>query len=58
MIVNWIKARWAEVSTKVGLVLTAVSAIAPQYAAFDVRFAYAGAAAGLLLAVWREKRGA
>lgn len=51
----WIKARWGEASTKLGLVLTAVSAVAPTYASVDVRFAYAGAVAGILLAIWKEK---
>lgn len=55
MIYAWIKARRSEVSTKIGLVLTAVAAIAPTYAGVDVRFAYAGALAGVLLAVWKEK---
>lgn len=51
----WIKARWCEASTKIGLILTAVSAVAPTYASVDVRFAYAGAVAGILLAIWKEK---
>lgn len=55
MVFAWVKARWAEVSTKIGLVLTAVSATAPAYASVDVRFAYAGAAAGILLAIWKER---
>lgn len=46
---------WAQLSTKFGLVLTAVSAIAPQFAKFDVRFAWAGAAAGFLLILYRGK---
>lgn len=46
---------WAQVSTKLGLVLTAVSTIAPQFAQFDVRFAYAGAASGVLLILYRGK---
>jgi len=46
---------WAMLSTKFGLVLTAVSSIAPMYAQFDTRFAYAGAAAGVLLVIYRGK---
>lgn len=46
---------WAQLSTKFGLVLTAISTVAPQFAQFDVRFAYAGAAAGVLLMIYRGK---
>jgi len=46
---------WAQLSTKFGLVLTAVSSIAPMYAQFDQRIAYAGAAAGVLLIIYRGK---
>lgn len=51
--IEFLKREWAQISTKFGLVLTAVSAVAPQFAAFDVRFAYAGAAAGFLLILYR-----
>lgn len=46
---------WSQISTKIGVVLTAVSTVAPQYAQFDVRWAHAGAIAGVLLILWREK---
>lgn len=55
MITQWLKARWAEASTKIGLVLTVISAVAPTYANVDARFGYAGALAGILLAIWKEK---
>lgn len=48
---------WTMISTKLGTVLLAVSTIAPQFAQFDVRFAYAGAASGFLLIMFREKNG-
>lgn len=51
----WIKARLKELTTKIGIVLTAISTIAPQYAAFDTRFAYAGAVAGFILMVVKER---
>jgi hypothetical protein len=44
---------WRMLSTKFGTILLAVSTVAPQFAQFDVRFAYAGAAAGFLLILWR-----
>jgi len=55
MIVAFLKREWAQLSTKFGLVLTAVSAIAPSYAQFDVRIAHAGAVAGVLLILWRGR---
>lgn len=58
MIGRWLKKEWAQVTTKLGTLLVAVSTIAPQFAAFDVRFAYAGAAAGVLLMLFRERTGA
>lgn len=58
MILDWLKKEWRQVSTKAGTLLVAVSSVAPQFAQFDVRFAYAGAAAGVLLMLVREKAGA
>ncbi|NOW44121.1 hypothetical protein FHW96_000248 [Novosphingobium sp. SG751A] len=56
---NWIKRKWAEVSTKAGTVIIAVAGylaeVAPQYAGFDRRIAYAGIAAGAVLVAIREK---
>lgn len=46
---------WTQVSTKIGLVLGAVSADASQYASFDHRIAYAGLIAAALLVLYREK---
>lgn len=53
---DWLKARWREVSTKFGVVLTTVAAVAPQFAQFDPRIAYVGAAAGVLMMICKEKR--
>lgn len=44
---------WAMLSTKWGTLLLAISTVAPQFAKFDVRFAYAGAVAGFLLILYR-----
>lgn len=55
---GWLKGKWAELSTKFGLLLTAVSTVAPQFAQFDRRFAYAGAIAGVLLVLFKEKNDA
>lgn len=52
---NFLRREWSQVSTKIGLVLTAVSSIAPVYAQFDQRIAYAGAIAGVALVLFREK---
>lgn len=46
---------WQQLSTKFGAVLVAVSSTAPLYAQFDQRIAYAGAAAGILLVLYRGK---
>ena len=53
--IDWLKARAREVSTKAGVVIAAVAAVAPNYAQFDPRIAWAGAVAGVLLMVFREK---
>lgn len=53
---DYIKARLHEISTKVGVVLGAISTIAAQYQAVDVKFAYIGAAAGLLLMLYKESK--
>lgn len=55
---KWLAERAKEVSTYVGAALTAASVIGPQFAAFDVRFAYVGAAAGFILIVYKETRNA
>ena len=52
--IAYLKARWAELTTKAGLVLAAVAAIAPQFAQFDVKFAYAGAFAGVVMMIVKE----
>lgn len=44
---------WAQVSTKFGLILTAISTTAPQFAQFDPRLAIIGAAAGVALILYR-----
>lgn len=50
---TFLRNEWAQASTKLGLLLTFLSTAAPQLAQIDVRFAYAGAAAGALLMLWR-----
>lgn len=54
-ITAWIKARWAEVSTKLGLLVAAASTVLPNFAQYDRRIAYFGAAAGVLMVLWNEK---
>lgn len=51
---HWLSQRAKESSTYLGAILTAASVIGPQFAAFDVRFAYVGAAAGFILMVYKE----
>lgn len=58
MIIDWIKTRWAEVSTKVGLALGALSAAIPQYVAINPKLSYLGLIVSALLVVWNEKRNA
>lgn len=53
--IDWFKARWREVSTKFGLLVTAVATVAPQFAQFDPRIAYVGAAAGVVLILLKEQ---
>ena len=54
MIYAWIKRQSVQVSTKLGLLLAALSPVLSSYASVDPRFGYAGAACGILLAVWNE----
>lgn len=58
----FLRREWSQVSTKAGTVLlalgTAISTIAPQYAAFDTRIAHAGAIAGVAMILWRGKANA
>ena len=53
--IDFIKREWAMLSTKFGTLLLAISSTAPSYAQFDQRIAYAGAAAGVLLVLYRGK---
>ena len=53
--IEFLKREWAMLSTKWGTVLVAISSTAPLYAQFDQRIAYAGAAAGVLLVLYRGK---
>lgn len=60
---QFIAREWAMLSTKFGsllgalsLVLEAIRTMAPQYAQFDQRIAYAGMVSGILLMIYREKR--
>ena len=57
MIFAWIKRQWAQISTKVGALLTALSPVLVNYASIDPRFGYAGAACGILLVVWNQDGG-
>lgn len=50
---EFLRREWAMLSTKFGTVLVAISTVAPQFAQFDVRFAYLGALAGFLLILKR-----
>lgn len=50
----FVRREWAMLSTRLGFVLTAVSTVAPQYAAVNPMIGYAGFAAGVLLILWRE----
>lgn len=56
---NWIKREWSQVSTKAGTVVLGIAGylaeVAPQYAGFDRRIAYAGIAAGAVLVAYRGK---
>ena len=51
----FITREWQQLSTKFGTVLVAISSTAPLYAQFDQRIAYAGAAAGIMLVLYRGK---
>ncbi len=51
---NWIKARAAELSTKLGLVLAAVVSAAQMFAPLKPEIAYAGFVASVLLVVIKE----
>lgn len=56
--IPFLKREWAQISTKIGLVLTVLSPAVPflrEYAQFDPRFAYASAALGVALIAYREK---
>lgn len=44
-----------QVSTWAGMVIIAASEVAPQFAAYDRRIAWAGMAMGVVAVVWREK---
>ena len=55
MMFEWIKRQWAQVSTKIGLLLTALAPVLSSYASVDPRFGYAGAFAGIALVVWNQK---
>lgn len=57
MMFAWLKARWAEVSTKIGLIVGAVATAAPQFATVSLKFAWVGLVAAALLVLWKEKPG-
>lgn len=54
---NWIKQRWAQISTKIGALIIALSPVVSSYAGVDPRFGYAGAFLGILAVLWNEKAG-
>lgn len=54
---KWIKAKWAEVSTKIGLMLAAVSSALPAYASVNPKLAYVGIAVSALLVLFDEGKG-
>ena len=54
---KWIKAKWAEVSTKIGLVLAAVSSALPAYVSVNPKLAYLGIALSALLVLFKEDKG-
>lgn len=54
MIWAWLKRQWPQISTRIGLVLGALSG-AGAYAGVDPRFGYVGAVAGIALIVWNGK---
>lgn len=53
---GFIKNEWATLSTKLGTLAIAVSSVAPGYAAFDHRIAYAGLAFGVLAILYPGKK--
>lgn len=54
---NWIKARWAEISTKLGLVLGAAVSAAQTFGALKPELAYIGFGASVLLVLFKEQSG-
>lgn len=56
MIAAWWKRQWPQISTKIGVVLIALSS-ASAYAGVDPRFGYVGAFAGIALGIWNQKGG-
>lgn len=58
--IDLLKRKWAEVSTKLGTGVLAVAGYmadhASDYASFDKRLAYVGLVAGALLVIFKEKR--
>jgi len=53
--IDFLRREWAQVSTKIGAVLTVVGPLLQNYAQFDVKFAYASAGIGVLLILFREQ---
>ena len=49
----WWARQWPQISTKIGIVLTALAG-ASEYASIDPRFGQVGAIAGVLLVLWNE----
>lgn len=55
MLFHWIETKWAEVSTKIGLVLGALSSTIPVYVGANPKLAYLGIGVAALLVIWNEK---
>lgn len=53
---NWIRARAAELSTKIGLVLGALNVAIQQYVSVNPKLSYAGLIVAALLVIWPEKK--
>lgn len=54
---NWLKSKWSELSTQIGVILGALSGAIPMYVAVNPKLAYVGLAVSVLLVLWKEDRG-
>jgi len=58
MLIEWLKARWTEFSTKLGLILGTAVTAAQTFGALKPELAYVGFGASVLLVLFKEKPGA